>query len=151
MKKFAIVVIVLILGSLLAAVLIPVMRARDDSVPPTTYHMEAILFAMRYHAEHVGPLPTNGTAAIFSALRGSNPKSLAILADTDGQPDKMLDPWGQPYQILIHQDGTFQVTSSGSNGVIGDHDDIVVRSEPESRPDGQADATSSSYPPSLPD
>ena len=151
MKKFAIILIVLILGGLLAAVWIPAMRARDEGVPATTAHMEAILLAVRYYADNVGPLPTNGTAAIFSALRGSNPKKLAILADTDGQPDKMLDPWGQPYRVLIHQDGTIQVTSSGSNGGIGDHDDIVMRSEPESRPDGPADATSSSYPPSLPD
>ena len=128
-------VIVPILGGLLAAVLIPAIRARDESVPATTFHMEAILFAMRYYADHVGPLPTNGTAAIFSALRGGNPKSLAILADTDGQPDRMLDPWGQPYQILIHQDGTFQVTSGGSNGVLGDHDDKVMRSEPNVSPE----------------
>ena len=135
MKKFAIVLIVPILGGLLAAVCIPAMRARDESVPATTVGMETILFAMQYYADHVGPLPTNGTAAIFSALRGSDPKNLAILADTDGQPDRMLDPWGQPYQILIHQDGTFQVSSSGSNGILGDHDDKVVRSEPNGSPE----------------
>ena len=134
MKIVAVSVIALLLAGILAAVLLPAMRVHSEDVPVTACHMNSILMAMRYYTQHVGPLPTNGTEAIFSALRGENPKNLTVLKVTDGQADRMLDPWRHPYRLRILDDGTFWVASGGPNGVWGDSDDIESRSEPPTRP-----------------
>jgi hypothetical protein len=130
MTKSKIFLASLIMAIVFATIIVPWKSESEERTLKTTSDMSSIIYAMNYYVENVGPLPI-GTEAIFSALRRENPKNLIILDNTDGDIDKMLDPWGYPYQISVHTDGVFQVISGGANGTSGDQDDIIRRGEPK--------------------
>ena len=128
MTKYRIFLAVCILALVFATFYVPWKNERGEGTPTTISDMNSIFLAMNYYLENLGPLPI-GTEEIFRALRGDNTENLIILENTDGSIEKMLDPWGYPYQIRVDTDGSMRIISGGPNGVIGDQDDILRKSE----------------------
>ena len=97
----------------------------DERTKPTDLEATALAMALDEHFRRFGAYPRSGNAAIVKALRGGNPEQVALIriphASQDGM---MLDPWRTPYDIVI-TNGSLTVRSSGSNGAMGDADDVV--------------------------
>lgn len=74
--------------------------------------------------------PEGGNTDILLALRGSNPKKIVFLRDSDGFPienNALVDPWETPLRIERDTSGIPRPVSAGPNKRHGDDDDIDSR------------------------
>ncbi|MGI5868471.1 MAG: hypothetical protein ACOX9C_03370 [Kiritimatiellia bacterium] len=98
---------------------------RDCRVKATDADATALAVALDEHVRRFGFHPAGGNAAVVKALRGGNPGQTALMRFPHLSHDgRMLDPWRTPYDIAM-TNGSLRVRSAGSNGTLGDEDDIV--------------------------
>jgi len=99
----------------------------NESVPATKLDTVAIATAISEYFRLFGAYPVGNNSAISKALAGENPKKIALLAfKRIGKGGEMLDPWGNPYDIHLTEDGRLRIRSAGSNLTMGDADDILL-------------------------
>lgn len=101
-------------------------RVQENRVPLVDVHSENIIFAIGQYKQTMGSYPSGDSCAVSSALMGHNSRGLTFI-EGHGWTNKqgeLLDPWRTPYDIVI-TNGSLTVRSAGSNGVMGDADDVV--------------------------
>lgn len=98
-----------------------------ENVPATKHDSMVIAVALSEYHRLFGAYPTGNNVALSKALAGENPKKIVLLAFKHiGKGGEMLDPWGNPYDIQVTEDGRLRIHSAGSNLTMGDADDILL-------------------------
>jgi hypothetical protein len=68
-----------------------------------------------------------GAVGRYAAFAGTVPAGLEVLGARDpGVAERLLDPWGRPYQIQAGPGGAASVVSAGPDGQFGTADDIAL-------------------------
>jgi len=131
-RGMALIVVVLICGSLLRAGEVRVLRekanevrARDDA--------ECFSKALDFYALEYGYHPEGSPSDLLRTLRGDNKRKIIFFVCTTRSMNasgEFIDPWGQPYHIDQSDPSSPRVYSSGPNrldehGAKGS-DDIVA-------------------------
>jgi len=122
------IVIVVVVGGVMAAVMIPPHKRLQKA----EHDVDQLVLALNGFAKENGRYP-KGTLAEIAALlrgedvRGQNPKRLDYIESTTGELNaagEFIDPWGTPYHINI--DGAPRVYSCGPDRAdeYGGGDDI---------------------------
>ena len=100
----------------------------------TVKDMETALLGLKgYYAEY-NQLPKGDTASVLKQLTSENPRHIGYVTvpkDRVGKDGEWLDPWGQPYRILLSGDEIL-IRSAGKNktfddGVSDKRDDILLQ------------------------
>ena len=95
-------------------------------VPSKAESMNMASAISQYFIEF-GAYPCGGSSVIARALGGDNPKNIVFFSSKHvGKEGEFLDPWQNPYDIRISEDGLVWIRSAGPNGIMGDRDDKVA-------------------------
>jgi hypothetical protein len=106
----------------------------DERVPVIKLDAESIAFALSLYFKEFNKYPQSGNAEIARALTGDNPaKKVFIEFGKSNEKHEFLDPWRTPYEIRLSPSGNFLLRSAGSNGLLGDEDDKVYKSNLQQR------------------
>lgn len=130
-RKAAIVIVALALSVLLVWAFRPKAR-RERGVSLVEVRVTTIAeLALEYHRVF-GEIPQTSSGTVDgAALLGKNPREIKFIVWKDrlSSQGELLDPWGQPFQIVLNEDGSaVTVRSAGSDGISrNDDDEIYVR------------------------
>ena len=113
-----ILVVIVILGLLASIVGSNVIKNLTESEEDTAkINVNNFADIVRQYRISEGKLPDS-----FEDLITPNEKGQAYI---EGYSEAPKDPWGNPYQIVVGENGnSFEVISWGPNGLEGDEDDI---------------------------
>lgn len=100
-------------------------RPPDDAVPVMPMIASSLSAALSEYFKVFHSFPTGGNLSVSAALKGDNPKRLAIINESNmWKGGLLMDVWNVPCEISI-SNGLLTLRSAGPNRKMGDSDDVI--------------------------